>query len=115
MRIFLLAGAFCFLSGGLLSEVWAQPLRRAHRKASVIQKHQRHQIRRIRQGVKQGELTRREVRQLMRQQRHIRRERRRALRNDGKVSPGELKHIRQKQRKARRQIFIKKHNHQKAH
>lgn len=69
----------------------------------------RAQHKRISQGVRSGELTRHETRQLARQQRHIRREKVRAG-ADGVVTPGERRHIKREQRRANRNIARKKHN-----
>jgi len=66
---------------------------------------------RIHQGVKSGELTRKEARKLRRQQRHIRRMRRRAHK-DGKVTRRERRRIRRAQNRANRNIRRKKHNAQ---
>lgn len=67
------------------------------------------QQKRIAEGVRNGELTRHETRQLQRQQRHIRHERREA-RADGVVTTGERREIRRDKRHANRNIFRKKHN-----
>jgi hypothetical protein len=67
------------------------------------------QHKRITHGVRNGELTRHETRQLARQQRHIRQEKREA-RADGVVTPGERREIRQDTRRANRNIVRKKHN-----
>ena len=67
------------------------------------------QHRRIAHGVRSGELTRHETRQLARQQRNIRQEKREA-RADGVVTPGERREIRQDTRRANRNIIRKKHN-----
>lgn len=67
------------------------------------------QERRIRQGVRSGELTRLEVRRLQRQERHLRMTRRAAM-ADGRVTPRERKEIRREQRRISREITRKKHN-----
>lgn len=67
------------------------------------------QHKRIAHGVRNGELTRHETRQLARQQRNIRQEKR-AARADGVVTPGERIEIRQDTRRANRNIARKKHN-----
>mgnify|MGYP003460283555 FL=1 len=59
------------------------------------------QQKRIAHGVRNGELTRHETKQLTRQQRKIRQEKREA-RADGIVTPGERREIRQDTRKANR-------------
>ena len=67
------------------------------------------QHKRIAQGVRSGELTPHETRQLARQQIHIRQEKREA-RADGVVTPGERREIRHDTRRANRNIVRKKHN-----
>ncbi len=71
--------------------------------AQAVQRH------RIRQGVRSGELTRHETRQLVKQQREIKQDKKEA-RADGVVTAAERKEIRQDKRKANRNIFRKKHN-----
>ena len=65
--------------------------------------------RRIRQGVRSGELTRAETRRVVHQQREIRRDVRQA-KADGVVTPAEKREIRQDKRKADRTIYRTKHN-----
>lgn len=67
------------------------------------------QHKRIKQGVKSGEITRAEAVNLRNGQREIRQEKREA-RADGVVTPAEKQEIRQDQRKESRKIFRKKHN-----
>ncbi|MBK7433084.1 MAG: hypothetical protein IPI66_03715 [Chitinophagaceae bacterium] len=64
---------------------------------------------RIRQGVRNGELTRAETINLSRRERSIRREMRRA-KADGVVTPGERRQINREQRRLNRSIARKKHN-----
>jgi len=90
--------SFCAI---LLISVEAQGARRDQRQAS--------QRSRIQQGVQSGELTRREAVQLRAQQRHIRRAERRAE-ADGVVTLGEKARIENKQDRASKNIFKKKHN-----
>jgi len=70
---------------------------------------QRLQRHRIRQGVRSGELTRTETRNLALQQRHIRRDMRRAY-ADGVITPRERREIRMEKRFNSRAIYRKKHN-----
>jgi hypothetical protein len=77
--------------------------------AQVIKQHARNEHHRIKQGVRSGELTRRETRHLAKDQREIRHERRDA-RSDGKVTGRERKEIRHDQRQESRRIYRKKHN-----
>ena len=67
------------------------------------------QHKRIAQGVRNGELTRNETRQLASEQRNIRLEKREA-RADGVVTPSERREIRRDKRHASRNIIRKKHN-----
>jgi len=75
----------------------------------VVDKKERKQSKRIVHGVKNGELTRYETKQLARQQREIRRTERRA-KADGKVTRMEKRELRRKQNKANANIYRKKHN-----
>lgn len=74
-----------------------------------IIKTQKNQRARIHQGIKSGELTKHESRQLRKQQVHIQREKKFA-KKDGVVSSRERKHIKQDQKRASKNIAIKKHN-----
>lgn len=67
---------------------------------------------RINHGVVNGELTRRESRQLKRQQKHIQVEKKLA-KADGVVTKRERGHIRHDQRVANRSIYRQKHDVQK--
>ena len=67
------------------------------------------QHKRIKQGVKSGEITRAEAVNLRNGQKEIREDKREA-KADGVVTPVEKKEIRQDQRKESRKIFRKKHN-----
>lgn len=74
-----------------------------------IDKVQKQQRARIHQGAKSGELTKHEARQLRKQQVHIQKEKKFA-KMDGVVSSRERKHIKQDQKRACKNIAIKKHN-----
>lgn len=67
------------------------------------------QHRRIRQGVRSGELTKAEAANLRNGQKDIHQDIKEA-KADGVVTPGEKKEIRQDQRQESRKIFRKKHN-----
>jgi hypothetical protein len=73
---------------------------------------QREQHYRIQQGVRHGQLTRNEARQLKMQQRNIKRMKRIAMAN-GYVSPIEKARIRNAERRAERNIYIQKHDRQR--
>jgi hypothetical protein len=78
--------------------------------SAQIRKDAQNQRQRIKQGVKSGELTRRETVNIARQQNEIRQDIRAAKRNDGVITQCERKEIRQDQRQASRNIYRKKHN-----
>lgn len=65
---------------------------------------------RIAQGVRSGELTRLETKNLRKDQRKIHRMTRRAKLNDGRISPRERKMIKQQRNKVDRKIYRYKHN-----
>lgn len=67
------------------------------------------QHKRIKQGVKSGEITRAEAINLRNGQKEIREDKREA-KADGVVTPAEKQEIRQEQRKESRKIFRKKNN-----
>ena len=67
------------------------------------------QNRRMREGVRSGELTRAETVNLSRNRRHVRREIRQA-KSDGVVTCNERREIRRDQRRSSRAIYRKKHN-----
>lgn len=78
-------------------------------KTPEITKRQMNQRARIRQGVKSGELTKGEAKNLRQEQKTIRAEKQMA-KADGKVTPAERARIRKDQNKASRDIYRKKHN-----
>lgn len=65
---------------------------------------------RIKQGVKSGELTKAEAKNLRNDQKEIRQEVKEAKKDDGKITRDERKEIKQDQKQASRKIFRKKHN-----
>ena len=68
-----------------------------------------HQHQRIKQGVKSGELTKAEAKNLRNDQKDIRQETKEA-KADGKFTKAEKKDIRQDQKRESKEIFRKKHN-----
>lgn len=74
-----------------------------------VNKTQIQQKKRIKQGIRSGELTRAETKRLARQQRQIQRQKRTAKR-DGQVTPRERQRIRKSQKRANRAIIRGKHN-----
>jgi hypothetical protein len=77
--------------------------------AQTIKEKGKNQRHRIAQGVKSGELTKKETRNLVKDQREIRKDVKEA-KADGVVTGAERKDIRQDQRQASRKIYRKKHN-----
>lgn len=97
IQYFLVATALVFL---LTNTAWAGD-RSQHR-----QKNQKH---RIHQGVRKGQITKREVTHLARQQRSIERYRNHALR-DGTLSRGEGRRLNHLQDRASSSIYRNRHN-----
>ncbi|MBS1511196.1 MAG: hypothetical protein JST86_10160 [Bacteroidetes bacterium] len=77
--------------------------------AQTIRQKGKNQRHRIAQGVKSGELTRTETKNLVKDQKEIRNEVKDA-RADGVVTKDERKDIKQDQRQESRKIYRKKHN-----
>lgn len=78
--------------------------------SAQVRQNAKNQHKRIKQGVRSGELTKPEAINLAKDQREIRQDVREAKRNDGVITPTERKEIRQDQRQASRKIYRKKHN-----
>lgn len=74
-----------------------------------VKPHAKHQRQRTVQGVKNGELTRAETKNIRNDQKEIRKEVK-ASKADGIVTKEERKDIRKDQRQASRKIYRKKHN-----
>jgi hypothetical protein len=72
---------------------------------------QQHQAARIRQGVRSGELTRRETRRVVETQRDIR-QLERAYKSDGRLTARERADLHHEQNQASRQIYRQKHDEQ---
>jgi hypothetical protein len=78
-------------------------------KTPRIAKRQVHQVARVQQGVKSGELTKGETLRLEKEQAKIQADKKEA-KADGKVTPKERRHIKKEQNKASRDIKRLKHN-----
>jgi hypothetical protein len=74
-----------------------------------VDRRERRQQARIQEGVKSGELTGKEAKQLEAQQRKIQKEKMQA-KADGTLSPAERMKLNREQNRANRKIFRKKHN-----
>jgi hypothetical protein len=78
----------------------------------TVNRRQNRQHRRIRQGVRSGQLTRAEAARLRREQARIAAQKRAARRN-GRVSPAERARLRREQNRANRRIYRAKHNNRR--
>ena len=96
------------LLAAVLATAFALPVF-AQTATPALNQNQRNQEARISQGVRSGELTNNEARNLQSQQQAIRGEKR-AAKADGVVTPAERQKIRRDQRRASRAIYRKKHN-----
>jgi uncharacterized membrane protein YebE (DUF533 family) len=92
--------------GGMTASAFAQT------KTPVATERQVNQQARIKQGVKSGELNKREAARLEAEQAKIQAEKK-AARSDGKVTPRERARIQHDQNKASRRIAVQKHDAQK--
>jgi len=97
------------MTGALLTLTLAEsiPVR-----AGEIKERQKHQQQRIDEGVKSGELTKKETLKLEAEQAKIRRTKRRFKRNDGEIGPKERAKLDQEQDKASKHIYKEKHDAQ---
>ena len=102
-----ISGLILGLGVGAIAPVSASAAVRQH---SINKVERREQVR-IRQGIRSGELTRAEAGRLKPEQAKIRVDQRRA-RADGKVTPKERKKLHKEQRKANRDIYHQKHDRQ---
>ena len=75
----------------------------------VIDKREQIQKQRVKQGVKSGELTKKEARRLGAEQRKIKRDEAKA-KSDGTVTPAERKKLTREQNRASKDIARNKHN-----
>lgn len=74
-----------------------------------INKYQRHEDQRIKQGVKSGQLTKEEVKQL-KQERHEVRQEEKAYRSDGHLNKDERKDLHQDLNQMSKDIYKEKHD-----
>lgn len=75
-----------------------------------VRKHAHNQRERIKQGVKSGELTKKEAKNLTQDQKEIHKDIKDAKTDDGKIDKQERKEIRKEQKQESRKIYRKKHN-----
>lgn len=97
------------MTGALLALTLAEPILA---QAGEIKERQKHQQKRIDEGVKSGELTKKETLELEAEQAKIQRKKRRFRRNDGKLGPKERAKLEQEQDKASEHIYKEKHDAQ---
>ena len=95
------------MTGALLTVTLAQPFMA---QAQVIDERQKRQQERIDEGVKSGELTKKETLKLEAEQAKIRKKKRRFKRNDGEIGPKERAKLEQEQDKASQHIYKEKHD-----
>lgn len=81
-------------------------------KTPKINKKQKAQVEKIKQGIKSGELTRLEAKKLMKQKAKLQRKKKIA-KADGVVTPKERKQLRKEIRKQDAKIYKQKHDKQK--
>lgn len=97
------------MTGALLTFTLVEPI---PARAGEIKERQKHQQQRIDEGVKSGELTKKETLKLEAEQAKIRRTKRRFKRNDGEIGPKERAKLDQEQDKASKHIYKEKHDAQ---
>jgi len=89
---------------GVLSTVTS-----AQEKTPIINKREVRQEKRIKEGVKTGQLTKGEAKYLQQEQKEIRKSKR-VAKQDGKVTKGERRMIKSEQNQANKDIYKLKHN-----
>lgn len=96
--------------GGVLVAVLAfTSALQAQTRTPEINNRQHRQDRRINQGVRSGQLTKNEAHHLRSDERKIQSDKHMA-KADGKVTPGERRHLRREENHTSRAIYRKKHN-----
>ena len=95
------------MTGALLTLTLTQPLLA---RAGAIEERQKRQQERIDEGVKSGELNKRETLKLEKEQAKIQRKKRRYRHNDGKLGPKEKADLTRDQNKASQHIYKEKHD-----
>jgi hypothetical protein len=81
----------------------------------TINERERRQQRRIRTGVRNGELTRRETRHLERRETRLRRDERRARRSGGELTMRERRRLQREENRTSRAIRRQRHDRQERH
>jgi uncharacterized membrane protein YebE (DUF533 family) len=84
----------------------------AQNKMPVVKKRQKHQMHRIAQGVKSGELTRKEAKELIQKEKEIQQMKKEA-KSDGVVTKEERKEIHKELNQQSKEIYKQKHDAQR--
>ncbi|MBF8247856.1 MAG: hypothetical protein HW374_656 [Bacteroidetes bacterium] len=111
-RTILLALAFLIVMGFAITQAQEPQEKPKSSETPVIDKREQNQKARIKQGVKSGELTKKEARRLAAEQKKIKHDEKKA-KADGVVTPEEKAKLRNEQRKASKDINRQKHDAQK--
>lgn len=108
----LLALAFLLATGFAITRAQEPQEKPKRDETPAIDKREQNQKARIQQGVKSGELTKKEARRLAAEQRKIKHDEKKA-KADGVVTKKEKAKIRQEQKRASKDIYRQKHDAQK--
>jgi hypothetical protein len=111
MKRSVLVALLC-LAAAFSETAFAQQSGSAGKKTLRIDARERHEQKRIKQGLRSGELTRREARKLEAEQRKIKADEAPA-KSDGKVTKKERKQLHKELNRASRHIYREKHDAQK--
>jgi len=111
-RITLLAVAFLIVMGFAITQAQEPQEKPRSSETPVIDKREQNQKARIKQGVKSGELTKKEARRLAAEQKKIKHDEKKA-KADGVVTSREKAKIRKEQKRASKDIYRQKHDTQK--
>lgn len=111
-RVTLLALAFLIVMGFAFTQAQEPQEKPKSGETPLIDKREQNQKTRIKQGVKSGELNKREARRLAAEQRKIKHDEKKA-KADGVVTPQEKAKIKKEQRRASKNSYRQKHDAQK--
>ena len=111
-RTTVLALAFLIVMGFAINQAQEPQEKPKSGETPVIDRREQNQKARIKQGVKSGELTKKETRRLAAEQKKIRHDEKKA-KADGVVTPQEKAKIRKEQKRASKDIYRQKHDTQK--
>jgi len=105
--------SLAFAVGLVCSAALAQdPQTKPANQTPVVDKREQVQKQRIKQGVKSGELTKKETRRLAAEQKKIKHDEAKA-KADGKVTPRERRKLKREENRASKDIYRQKHDAQK--